>query len=514
MATKQPVKPKRGTRSVIDGDGVIYARYSSHSQKDISIEQQVELDRELADEFGIEVKEVYSDRAISGKTDKRPGFQRLMRDAAKGKFRYVIAWKSSRIGRNMLEAMINEVKLQELGIRILYVEEDFDDTAAGRFAARSMMNVNQFYSENMAEDIKRGMYSNASNCLVTNGHLPFGYKADENLQYIIDEPKDDIVREIFTRVAYGEAFVDIGSDLNNRGITTSRGKEWGRSSFHTILHNERYRGIYIYGDVRIEGGIPRIVSDELFFRVQEVLKMKKSPQGRHNVNGDYLLTGKLFCGKCGSYMMGTSGTGKSGKLHYYYTCNKKRAKAGCDKKAIQRDFIEHEVARGIKEYILRNDVMEWIADKVEQYQKQRKDDPELHLLQDQLAETKLSIKNMITAIEHGIITASTKDRLQELESEQAQLTGKIAILNADHMEVSRDQVYAWLRQFSNGNIDDKKYQALLFDSFLNAVYLYDDGHVKIVFGLGGDSQKNMDINMLDDDSDAGECSLKLPSGPP
>ena len=69
------------------------------------------------------------------------------------------------------------------------MEEDFDDTAAGRFAARSMMNVNQFYSENMAEDIKRGLYDNAANCMVANGHLPYGYKADETLHYAIDEPK-------------------------------------------------------------------------------------------------------------------------------------------------------------------------------------------------------------------------------------------------------------------------------------------------------------------------------------
>ncbi len=83
------------------------------------------------------------------------------------------------MGRNMLEALINEARLQDLGVRVLYVEEDFDDTAAGRFAARSMMNVNQFYSENMAEDIKRGLYDNAANCMVANGHLPYGYKADE-----------------------------------------------------------------------------------------------------------------------------------------------------------------------------------------------------------------------------------------------------------------------------------------------------------------------------------------------
>lgn len=135
------------------------------------------------------------------------------------------------MGRNMLEALINEARLQDLGVRVLYVEEDFDDTAAGRFAARSMMNVNQFYSENMAEDIKRGLYDNAANCMVANGHLPYGYKADETLHYAIDEPKAAVIREIFTRVSCGEAFVDIMASLNARGIKTSYGRPWGGRAF-------------------------------------------------------------------------------------------------------------------------------------------------------------------------------------------------------------------------------------------------------------------------------------------
>ena len=220
---KHPAKPKRGKKLEVEEPGVLYGRYSSHNQKDISVEQQFEKGYELAAEYGIRIIDTYADRAVSGRTDKRRDFQRMMTDAAKGKFRYVIAWKSNRMGRNMLEALINEARLQDLGVRVLYVEEDFDDTAAGRFAARSMMNVNQFYSENMAEDIKRGLYDNAANCMVANGHLPYGYKADETLHYAIDEPKAAVIREIFTRVSCGEAFVDIMASLNARGIKTSYG---------------------------------------------------------------------------------------------------------------------------------------------------------------------------------------------------------------------------------------------------------------------------------------------------
>lgn len=84
------------------GDAVIYARYSSHNQRDVSIEQQVEACRKHAAELGLTVTATYEDRAISGKTDKRPSFQRMMRDAEQHKFAYVLAWKSNRIGRNMM----------------------------------------------------------------------------------------------------------------------------------------------------------------------------------------------------------------------------------------------------------------------------------------------------------------------------------------------------------------------------------------------------------------------------
>ena len=477
-----PAKPKRGQK--LDQPGVIYARYSSHNQKDLSIEQQIEKCQELAREFGIHIMDVYEDRAVSGRTDKRPGFQQMMRDAASLRFKYVVAWKSNRIGRNMMEALINEARLQELGIRILYVEEDFDDTAAGRFAARSMMNVNQFYSENLAEDVRRGLYDNARNCMVANGHLPYGYKADETLHYAIDEPRAEIVREIFTRVASGEPFVDIFDSLNARGITTSFGQPWKRTSLNNIITNERYRGIYLYGDVRIEGGIPRIVSDELFYKVQEVLKVKKNPRGRHRVNGDYLLTGKLFCGHCGNPMTGYSGTSRDGVLHYYYVCQQRRLEKTCKKKNVRRDEIELLIAKAIVDNALQDDTIEWIADQTVAYNERKEAESRIGMLEEQLATAKRGIKNILAAIEQGIITPSTRERLQELETEQSQIEGKIAAARADIITVSREDIISGLSMFKGGDLYDKKYQARLFDTFLIAVYLFDD-RMKIEFSFTG-----------------------------
>ena len=482
------------------GDAVIYARYSSHNQRDVSIEQQVEACRKHAAELGLTVTATYEDRAISGKTDKRPSFQRMMRDAEQHKFAYVLAWKSNRIGRNMMQALVNESRLVDCGVKVFYAEEDFDDNAAGRFALRSMMNVNQFYIENMAEDVKRGLYDNAKKGLV-NGSLPLGYKRGADGKPEIDEPKAAIVREIYTRVAAGELFASIAADLNARGIRTARGREWNKGSFHVLCHNDRYRGIYMYGDIRIPGGMPRIISDELFYDAQEAYGMKKDNRygrARHGAE-NYLLTGKLYCGHCGSYMVGISGTSKTGEMHYYYACQKHRLEHTCEKKAIRRDVIENAVARAIMMYCLDDETIDFIVDSTIAYFKQK--DHELHIeaMENELAAVQQAISNLMKAIEAGIITPTTRTRLLDLEEQQAKLSAKINTAKAERVEIDRDDLIAGLQLFRTGDIKNKKFLAKLFNTFLLAVYLYDDNRLKIVFSFTG-NHNNIEIPLeLDND---------------
>lgn len=241
--------------------GVIYARYSSHNQKEESIEQQVEECMAFAAQNGIKVIHVYADKAISGRTDKRPQFQHLMRDAEKHGFSVVVAYKSNRIARDMLNALKYEDRLSKYGIETLYAKEEFGNTAAGRFALRTMMNVNQFYSENMAEDIKRGMLDNAENCKV-NGALPLGYVRGSDGHYAIKPKEAEIVRDIYDKVLDGVSFADIAADLNLRGIRTKHGSLWNKNSFRRMLTNDVYIGVYRHSGVVKEGGVPPILKRE------------------------------------------------------------------------------------------------------------------------------------------------------------------------------------------------------------------------------------------------------------
>ncbi len=453
--------------------GVIYARYSSHNQKEESIEQQIAECTEFAEKNGIRIIGIYADKAVSGRSDRRPNFQRMMRDAEKRHFQIVVAYKSNRIARNMLNALQYEAKLDLFGIKTLYAKEEFGNTAAGRFALRTMMNVNQFYSENMGEDIKRGMVDNANECKV-NGMLPLGYVKSKEGKYAIAPDEAAVVREIFDSVLKDVPVAKIARSLNQRGIHTKLGREWNKNSFHIMLKNDNYIGVYRHSGVVVEDGIPPILEKEVFTAVQEKLANKKKTAGRRSANGEYLLTGKLFCGYCGSYMIGVSGTGENGTVHNYYQCQKRHAEGRCEKKNVRRDFIEKLIARLTQDYILQDDTIEWIADSTMSFQAMARRESGVAQLERDLADNRKVAKNIMAAIEQGIITETTKARLLEVEGTIHDLERSLSIAKAASQPIERERVVFSLEQMREGNVGSKDHQKKLIDTFVKSVTLWDD----------------------------------------
>lgn len=480
----------------------VYARYSSHSQNDASIEQQLAECEEYAKSHNYKIIATYADRAMSGRSDRRPEFQKMLRAAEKREFQIVLAYKSNRISRNMLHALSYEDKLAQYGVNVIYCKEEFGNNAAGRFALRTMMNVNQFYSENMAEDIMRGMMDNAQQCKV-NGALPLGYQRGADGKYQIDEQTAPIVREIFTRIAAGELKANIARDLNQRQIKTSTGGEWGRSSFHRLLSNERYMGVYIYRDVRIPNGIPAIVEPDLFAAANEretTLKLTINSR-RRNDNMEYLLTGKLFCGYCRDPMVGSSGTSKAGKLYYYYRCKNNAEKHTCRKKPVRKETIEQLVIDSLKACIADPKNIDWMVDLVMKYKDKIIAESDIGYLEEKLKENKTALRNVMKAIEMGVITETTKDRLQELETEQKDILAQLLVEKRNIPDITSDHVRFFFESFRNGDTTSLKYKKTLIKHFLRAVYLYDD-HLKIIFDFeDNESSTGVDIP-LDNDSDA------------
>lgn len=491
---------------------VVYARYSSHNQREASIEQQIKWCMEYAERKGYTIIEIYSDKAISGKTDNRPQFQKMMRDSRKGLFDYVIAWKSNRMGRNMLQAMMNTTKLAEEGVKCLYTEESFDDTAAGRFALRNMMNVNQFYSENLAEDVRRGMMDNAEKCMV-NGRLAFGFRKGKDGKYEVIEEEAAIVREIFQRILEDWQQVDIINDLNARGIKTHSGGTWKPQSFNTLLQNEQYIGVYKFSSVRIEGGIPAILDKKTFEEVRRKLANKKHPRGRKRDVEEYLLTGKLFCGLCKHPMVGISGTSRTGTKHYYYACQGKR-QGLCDKKNVQKEVIESAVIQTVCNLIMDDETINWIVAGYQSFAESLRQESALASMEQELAEVNKSLGNVMKAIEEGIITSTTKERMVELEEQRHDLELSIRIEKDALEELTDDDIRYTIERYRNAHLKNREYHKELIRLFIKAVYVYDD-KLKIVIKRGTTDSIEVPISVIDSlDGDETNCLYRIPSAVP
>lgn len=463
----------------------IYARYSSTAQNDASIEQQVAECEQYAQMHNLAIVSRYEDRAISGRSDKRPGFQRLLRAADRHEFQVVLAYKSNRISRNMQSALNYVQRLENAGVRVVYAKEEFGDNATGRFLLRTMMNINQFYSENMAEDIKRGMVDSMSKGRVV-GSVPFGYKKGADGKYEIDEPAAAIVREIFGRYLKDEPLADIRRDFNERGLLTRQKKPWSKNSFHAILVNEKYSGSYNFGDVRIEGAIPAIIDRGVFEMAQKKLDGEKIVRKRHRGNEDYLLTGKLFCGYCFAPMVGMSGRSHVGREHFYYACQTRRTKHTCDKQNVRKDDIEEKVVRIVQTTILDDETVMWIADSILDASNRFKEQTKLSEYESHLRDIKKQITNLVHAIEMGVAGSEVKERMDELQEEKRTYEGLIAIEKIAVKDYDKVTILGYFEDIKQGDATDKDFQKMIIRDFIKAVYVYDD-HLRIVVDFTGEN---------------------------
>ena len=157
-----------------------------------------------------------------------------------------------------------------------------------------------------------------------------------------------------------------------------------------------------------------------------VEKNKRTP-ARTKAEEEYLLTTKLFCGHCGRMMIGESGKSHTGAIHRYYKCSGAKRKLGCHKKAVKKDWIERIAVQYTIQRVFQDELIAQIADKLVELQ--NTEDNTLPLLRKQLADTNRGIENMLNAIQQGILTSSTKERLEELEKLQEEL--KTSILQAE-----------------------------------------------------------------------------------
>ena len=458
-------------------NAVIYARYSSDSQREESIEGQVRECTEYAERNGLTVLRSYIDRALSAKTADRPEFQRMIKDSAEELFEIVLVWKLDRFSRDRYDSAHYKHILKKNGVKVVSVKENISDGPEGIILESMLEGYAEYYSAELSQKIRRGQKENALKCKNNGGGTLLGYAVGPDGVLAIDPLTAPLVKEIFTRYDAGENISAITASLNERGLKTSKGKAFKIGGVSLMLKNRKYIGEYRYGGIIIPKGIPAIIDEDLFERVQQRMALNKKAPAKGKAAKEYLLTTKLFCGTCGRLMAGESGTSSTkGVKHYYYKCGGAKRKLGCKRKAVRKHWIERAAVLVTVQRVLQDDEISRIAEAIVALQE--KEDTTLPAMRFQLAACEKAIDNMLNAIQQGIITASTKERLEQLETQRQELKLSILQVQMTKPRYTKEQIVSWINRFKYGSVDDPQYQKQIIDTFINSIYVFDD---KIVF---------------------------------
>lgn len=497
---------------------VIYARFSPGGQQNSqSIEGQLKVCRDFSSREGYYIMAEYTDQKLTGKTaEKRPGFQRMIADSARGRWEYVIVYQLDRFSRNKYDNAIYKEKLNRNGVKVISAMERVNtEDASGILMETMLEGMAAYYSQELSQKIQRGRAINASKHLSLGSNPGLGFKIVDK-QIVIDEVNAPYIVRVFELYANGATMLEIIEYLNAMGAKTSHGKPFTKNSLWTILRNKRYAGIYSYKGTDTPDALPRIVPQALFEQVQGRLAENIGAGGRGKAVEDFILTGKLFCRACLAPMTGTSGTGKSGKLYSYY---KEKAK-GCQALTIAKQKTEDKIIEVVRDMLTeKNQLM--IAREISALCEQEQDNPNLKRLQRLLKENGKQKTNLLESLKVGKASAAAANyifsEIDKLEKEAADLEKQTAIEQDRHYGLSEIDIMYFLSHLKNGNPDDLEYRKLLINAMVNSVYVYvdDDGGYKatIIFNASNQPPVQVDVSLLDE-IQGNHCSYASSSSPP
>ena len=453
---------------------VIYARYSLNNQREESIEGQLRECGASAERKGYTVIKTYADRAISGKkADNRPQFMQMIADSKQRLFDTVIVWKIDRFSRDKYDSVFYKNVLKKNGVSVISATEPIDDTPEGQLMESIFEGFLVYYIKDLSMKVSRGMTENVLNGKFNGGGLTFGYRIDENKHFQPDPEKAPIVQDIFMRYASGESARSILNSLIEQGVKNQRGKKLTYSFVTNILKNRRYLGEYRFKDTVVENAFTPLVTPEIFNKCQEILAAnKRKPAHFKNVQDKYILTGKIFCGHCGSTMAGVSGTSKTGVTHRYYHCRAAKIKKTCDKKRIQKELIENIVLDCTINTLNDEKLIDRIVDTC--YELQLRDNTKLPVMTKRLKQIEKELDNVMTAIKQGILTPTVKQALDELEQEKAGLELAISKEKIERPTLSKEQIKYWICKFRLIDRNNETQVQQLINTFINSIYVYDD----------------------------------------
>ena len=437
----------------------LYARVSSERQDvDLSVAAQLRALRDYAERNGYLVVREYVDEAESGLIADRPQFSRMLDEAGKPEapFQEILVWKFSRFTRKREHAVAFKSMLRRRGIRVVSITEQADDTPTGKLLEAIIESVDEFYSENLAQEVSRGMREAASRGFWMTSYAPYGYKkvhvqdgAKTRPRLELNPPSDAVVRRVFDMVLHGKSILDVTKVLNAEGIPTTNGKKWLKTTINTMLANEAYTGTLVWGanarngtpPVRIENAFPAIVSQQEFRKVRRLLKSRApSKVNPRRASSAYLLSGLLKCETCGKAM--TAADAKSGK-YTYYVCHSllKKGKGTCDTPRLNSKSFEKLIIDQIRENVLTEsnirDLVKLLDEEMDGAAREQRE--RLETIEQELEDVKKRLGRIWQLLETtDIEMADASERIKEHRDRQHQL--EIAAQEARSMLAERRAV--------------------------------------------------------------------------
>ena len=454
---------------------VIYARYSSDSQTEQSIEGQLRVCHAYAKQHDTVILDEYIDRAMTGTNDNRPAFQKMIRDSEKQHWDYVIVYKLDRFARNKYESVINKKRLQDNNVKLMSAMENLTDTPEGRMMECFLEGMNQYFSEELMQKVRRGLNESWLKGNATGGRKVFGYDV-VNQKYVINEKEAATILEIFIKYSQGYTAEEIAKSLQERGIKYHDEKYLSNRTIFKLLHKLKYTGKVEHGGIVYDKVYPQIISDELWRKVEMKHQQNKIAPSSKKAVYEYILTGKLVCGVCKKKMSGASGSSKAKRVHYYYVCNSHKKGEKCTTTSVQKDYIENLVINSTMTFLSDDETVTRIANSVYTVlEKEAKDNSSLKLLENKKAQAQKSASNIIKAIEEGIITEQTKTRLKELEMQINQYDFEIdKEKQKTHQYLSREQIKNYISSKFNANSTDLQFRKMIVNTFIREIIFFED----------------------------------------
>lgn len=464
-------------------NAICYYRYSSDAQRDVSIVQQKDAAHEYAEHHGYHIIKEYDDPAYSGTRDDRPAFQLMLYEVEKLRPAYLILWKTDRLSRDRIDAVMAKKRLRECGVKIVYVAESIpDDDEATQILMESIYEaMAASFIVSHRKNVVRGMTYNAENAFY-NGVKMLGYVGEVDHKYEIDQATAPTVRRIFKEYTEGVPMQKICDSLNNAGQKTVRGNKFTVNSLRNILVNRAYIGEYKFGKTLIPDGMPRLIDDETFQKAQAKLEANKRG-GKGAIKKlhpeieieDYWLTGKICCGLCGGTMQGVSGTSRSGNLYYYYSCINYR-KHTCTLKYQRKELMEKIVLYTLDDLINDPALRIMIAEKCYAYHQAQNDDNGAYeaSIRAQLKDVEGKLNNLVKAIEAGIFNSTTAERMNVLENQKSMLNDALlAEQNRKKCDLTLNTIVKFLSSLV-GDINNPDTRRRLLEFFIDKIYVYPD----------------------------------------